>query len=708
MKKRKESLFNLKKCIMQKAKCLLFLAIILCASGVMAQSHFGTNLSPINDYSPQFIFKDAFKASREWIPFNADGSGGWTSGVNIPLRTDGYPLEIPYNDGINPAQSIRSLVLWDLSSGYPAGTYTLHLEGTGSVKLIFGATGTFSSPGTYTFTPNGGNFGIEIISSDVSDPIHKIEIVMPGFNATYQAEPFHPSFMNFISNFEVLRFMDLMETNDSPLVTWSDRSAEVYHTQASNFGMAYEYMVQIANDANKDIWICIPHKADDNYISQLASFLQTNLNANLTIYVEYSNEVWNGDFLQNGYAAQQATNLGYTGQPWERTWQYYAKRTADVFYLFEQVFGANSSRLIKTIGSISINSWISGQIIDHFNDLTYNPNGVTADALAIAPYFGVSIANEIGDNGEINSITVDQILDRLEADLPAIEADIIAQKTVADNKNLQLITYEAGQHLVAGAAYEGNATLTQKLNDTNRHARMETIYCDYFGRWYDNVPNGILLNFSSYTQYGQSGSWGIKEYMGQPSSTAPKYLAFENCLFPAPLAVDLISFNAALSFNKSVLIDWESYQEDGLNHYAIQRSSDNISFETIAKITPNDKQYYHLEDYAPLPEDSYYRLKMVNSDGSFHYSAIKSIYLEEKYLNAINVFPNPFHNEISITYHRSNDNGNIQILDINGQVLQTVPAYQKNIFLGNLHQGIYFVKYTSWYQTQIIKIIKTE
>ncbi|MBK6374693.1 MAG: hypothetical protein IPF67_16600 [Saprospiraceae bacterium] len=43
----------------------------------------------------------------------------------------------------------------------------------------------------------------------------------------------------------------------------------------------------------KDPWICIPHLADDEYIIQLAKYLNANLDPSLKLHLEYSNEeVW--------------------------------------------------------------------------------------------------------------------------------------------------------------------------------------------------------------------------------------------------------------------------------------------------------------------------------------------------------------------------------------------------------------------------------
>lgn len=48
----------------------------------------------------------------------------------------------------------------------------------------------------------------------------------------------------------------------------------------------------ISKSNKKDIWINIPHAADDEYVTNLAKLIKDKLDPSLKVYVEYSNEVW--------------------------------------------------------------------------------------------------------------------------------------------------------------------------------------------------------------------------------------------------------------------------------------------------------------------------------------------------------------------------------------------------------------------------------
>lgn len=488
----------------------------------------GINLSPVTDFSTEFVFVDAFRQSRIWISHNADGSGAWDTSINIPLDENGYPLAIPYDDGVNPPQAVRALVLWDLPEPFPSGEYRLIVEGEGQVSMEFGASGTFTCP-VNTLVSVTGASAIRIDASSAENPISKIRLIRPGYTDGLEDQTFTDDFLTFLEDFQVIRFMDWMQTNNSPLTQWSDRTQADFYTQTTAAGVAYEYITELANNLEKDIWINIPHQAEDSYVTELAEFLESNLNPDSRIYLEYSNEVWNGIFLQSAYASEMGNNLGFTGPFWEQGWKYTAYRSAQVFSLFEAAID-NGDRLVKIIPSQSASAWLSGQLVNYFNDPQYNPGGIEADALAIAPYFANGVANDIVANDEVSTITVEEIVERMANSLSQTQSEIADNMTVAETANIELIAYEGGQHLVGTDGNENIDVLTQKLTAANHHPDLQDVYCDYLNFWY-LFNGGLFAHFNSHYPFSKWGSWGVKETMDDFDN--PKYLALQNCVFDA-------------------------------------------------------------------------------------------------------------------------------------------------------------------------------
>ncbi|MCC6753967.1 MAG: T9SS type A sorting domain-containing protein [Saprospiraceae bacterium] len=512
---------------MQLSK-LIFSVCIWCSTMLSAQSGrpVGINLSGVSDYSTELVFADAMKQCREWIAFNADGSGPWDTGFEVPLSTGGYPLQIPYSDGIHPPQKLRTLVLWDLPpESFPHGLYRLVVTGKGQIRLRFGATGIYDAPVDTLVSATGG-VAIEVERSDSSDPITQIQFILPAYVLSKPTPTFTTEFLRFLDDFECLRFMDWLRTNFSPVSQWGERSAATHYTQASSKGVAWEYVVELCNETQKDLWINIPHKAGDEYILQLAKLLQNLLNPALKIYLEYSNEVWNSAFSQHREAASLAASLGFSGTEWERAWKYTAKRSADIFHLFNAVF-TDDSRLVHLIPTQAGNAWVSNQLLSFFADSLYNPHGSVAHALTIAPYFGGGVADEIVSRGLVASITPQEIVDRMKQSLANSYMSMLENKAVALKFGLDLNVYEGGQHLVATGANVNIDALTEKLNAANHHPDLQEAYCQYFDHWYEN-HGGLFMHFSSHGRYSKWGSWGIKETM--VDSLNPKYLALKKCV----------------------------------------------------------------------------------------------------------------------------------------------------------------------------------
>ena len=108
-----------------------------------------------------------------------------------------------------------------------------------------------------------------------------------------------------------------------------------------------------------------------------------------------------------------------------------------------------------------------------------------------------------------------------------------------------------------------------------------------------------------------------------------------------PLPVKLINFTAQRQQNK-ILLQWETEAEENISGYQVQRSHDGTSFKELdlvsAGISSLTRKKYTLIDHQPLSPVNYYRLKILESDGSFHYSKILAL---RQATGKLQVFPNP-------------------------------------------------------------------
>ncbi len=117
-------------------------------------------------------------------------------------------------------------------------------------------------------------------------------------------------------------------------------------------------MVELGNTLKKDIWLTVPHTASDNYVSKMAEFFKTRLDPGLTIYIEYSNEVWNFMFSQAQWVDRNGPgNLNYPRK--------YAERAVHMFKLWEEIFGSERGRLKRVLNIQAAYPWYGREVLPH-------------------------------------------------------------------------------------------------------------------------------------------------------------------------------------------------------------------------------------------------------------------------------------------------------------------------------------------------------
>jgi trimeric autotransporter adhesin len=162
--------------------------------------------------------------------------------------------------------------------------------------------------------------------------------------------------------------------------------------------------------------------------------------------------------------------------------------------------------------------------------------------------------------------------------------------------------------------------------------------------------------------------------------------------------------NGTLQSNLSRLLIWKTDNEINTANFELERSTDGNNFKQIAILkaagNSNSILNYTYTDNDAIEEEAtilYYRLKIVNINGSFIYSNIVSITLPSTKAT-ITVAPNPVFNDVRGTVS-SPITGNValRIFDNTGRIiLQTTMFVRKgnNNFVQNINQlakGAYYL-----------------
>ncbi len=476
---------------------------------------------------------------------------------SYPVDAYGIPNSIP--EGTAPATKVT------LDA---PGDYVLTWEGTGSVSLdpvnnadvVFVSEDLSQSPYRRVYTKLSAIDEAELArvfidATDAQDPVHSIHLWAPGYEPATGTDPdsiFTDAFKGRISeNFAVLRFMDWIRTNNSTEQIWSDRRSPDWYTQ--QYPVAYEHMIALCNELEKDMWISIPHLADDDYVQRLAHLIRTGesngvtvcepLASHLKVYVEWSNEVWNGSFAQNTYLIDQVeASSGLPSSdssfPWGDVYALTGEHAAECWQIFMAEFDtAWPDRIVRVLGTQT-----GGHLIDsHMIGVNRVPN-VEPDVVAIAGYFGytffryaiteLNYTNPSATDWENAFIELQRII--LEEDKTKWEASVDAAAVY----NLPIVAYEGGQHVVG--LYEDNnndgiwdiedTDLTNFLGNLNRDDRMGDLIALTMDIW-EEIGAGLFVAFNDCSPYDQYGSWGFYDGWDKSLINSPKAEAFETWLY---------------------------------------------------------------------------------------------------------------------------------------------------------------------------------
>lgn len=514
-----------------------------------ATSPIATNLAAPLDWTTEIAFIDIFKTARSWLPQcdewadpGCPSGSGWDTGEShlLNLDADGWVRSLPAPEDA-PMYTAVGTVLYQHGPNphYPAGQYIVLYDGEGTIQYGNDAQKNvaLSTPGrdVVDVTQGGGGIYIRITSTDpngTGNYIRNIRVIVPGYEPVADSQRFYPPFLDTIANYRAIRFMNWMDTNDefgnpNNQVAWSDRpQVDDYNYRAD--GVPVEVMVELVNVVDADPWFTLPHQASDDYVTHFATLVRDTLDPTLKVYVEYSNEVWNGIFGQGTWieAQGQAEWPGSSADSFTKRLNWFGKRTAEICDIWKTVWGDRSERVVCVMGAQAANSWTASQALacPLWSEAPCADHGI--DAVAIAPYFG----GYLGSPGWESTVTAwtqeaDGGLNSLFAELentavPQTATWISDSKMVADQFGVELIAYEGGQHLVGYQGVENNTAVTNLFIAANRDPRMGTVYTQYLDIWRQHGGH-LFAHFINADGPSKWGSWGALEYTLQGSS--PKY-----------------------------------------------------------------------------------------------------------------------------------------------------------------------------------------
>lgn len=519
----------------------------------------GMNLAGIADWEPGFPFKNLFWGARPWMTRDLSDGGPWNTEAQAAFDydDDGYPLEVPVRvQGMAEPQTVFTLV----PNVRKLGRYVLLYDGEGEIDGLLSTKVLRRDPGRIVLQMAHNPRAVEPIlikRSKRGNHIRNIRLVAE--EHAYDdltANPFLPEFLDFCRSFHCLRFMDWGKTNNSMQEHWRDRKQPTFYTMVGKSGdpdgksrpaptefqqkfaggVAYEHMIHLCNILKIDMWLCIPHRATDDYIARLARLVKTTLDSSLKVYLEFSNEIWNWQFqqaiwmLRSPVAGTLVEAKG--GSPWKNPEKTEGKDHPErIGALFRRAFAiweaewsheSDRKRLVRVCAVQA--AWADASI----RTIKWCLDNGGIDAVSPAAYVGASEQAyrkwaALGPNLTPEAV-IEDMHEQLKRDRK--EGGLLEILAYARQHDLPYVAYEGGQHIQPDQQAE--VDYNHALAAAQSHPGMYDVYTELL-RLHRDLGCALLMHFNSVGRQGTRwGSWGAKPRYDTPDDRAPKMRALKD------------------------------------------------------------------------------------------------------------------------------------------------------------------------------------
>jgi hypothetical protein len=224
----------------------------------------------------------------------------------------------------------------------------------------------------------------------------------------------------------------------------------------------------------------------------------------------------------------------------------------------------------------------------------------------------------------------------------------------------------------------------------------------------------FALNQTTGVTLGAGETLTLRMYFSCGSTSAGRYAKIKDVIVKGDvsntLPVRLLGFDG-WEKDKGALLSWSAASNDKLDYFLLERKTTTGNFLPIHRIQSSGlaaNSNYEYFDMFPDDGDVFYRLKMVDKDGSFSYSRI--VVIKHGSHTGFNIFPNPAVSTLTVAH--ANDEKIMEMLVVNasGQILlrQAVMAGEKQTTLNiqSLKAGLYNVVVKSKNKIRVAGFIK--
>lgn len=188
----------------------------------------------------------------------------------------------------------------------------------------------------------------------------------------------------------------------------------------------------------------------------------------------------------------------------------------------------------------------------------------------------------------------------------------------------------------------------------------------------------------------------------EPSGGFTGPTGFDENGYNGALPVNLSYFRATLEESGKTLLEWGTSQEDQFDHFEIERSVNDFTFKPVLTVDGAGYNTNSLQKYAAYDQGligtNYYRIKAVDTDGSYQYFRVVSVINTSN--RAVWIAPNPVEDHIinfAMNFEPESSDHVVLIDALGREVASSLVSSSENqLVVGDRFQaGLYFLHYVS-------------
>lgn len=225
-----------------------------------------------------------------------------------------------------------------------------------------------------------------------------------------------------------------------------------------------------------------------------------------------------------------------------------------------------------------------------------------------------------------------------------------------------------------------------------------------------NVSFGITPITSLRIRYGS--------HRTSASNPSDQAIAIGNISFSRIITVPVaLSLFEAKPIREQVELQWKAHDQESLEYYAVERSRDGAAFTELARVPVQDRTdgvRYTYRDQSAMGQSGFYRLKMVDNDGSFNYSPVAVVKGQANGFRLQKVYPAVFSDGVTLQAESpGTGEATVCVYKTNGvfvyRSVHPVARGSNNIPVRvptNLSQGAYLISLEYKGERQVLRAVK--